>query len=248
MRIGILTDIHANIDALEAVLRRLDEERIDKLCCLGDTVGYGAAPEACCTAMRENADWTVLGNHDAAVAERMEYDYYYSSARDALNLHRELLSEENREWLRNLPWSVEFETLGFCHARPDDPEAFQYVFSVEQATELAASADELHDVTFIGHSHLVRVFSMARSGDRPIVQQLQGDVLTLEPGPNYLVSCGSVGQPRDMDPRASCAVFDTDTRELQLLRVSYDVGRAARRIYDTPKLAAEFAKRLFLGV
>src|SRR3954453_13116208 len=106
MRIGIFSDTHANIEALEAVQRALTEEGVDKRVCLGDTVGYGASPNECCAIIRERAAHTILGNHDAAVAGRMDYSYYYHAARHALDLHARLLTSDNMQWLKELPYEI----------------------------------------------------------------------------------------------------------------------------------------------
>jgi hypothetical protein len=105
MRYGIFSDTHANIEALTAVLRAYESERVDRYVCLGDTVGYGASPNECCDAIRGVAAFTILGNHDAAVAGRMDYSYYYDAARNALDMHANQLSDPNMRWLRELPYA-----------------------------------------------------------------------------------------------------------------------------------------------
>jgi predicted MPP superfamily phosphohydrolase len=106
MRIGIFSDTHSNLEALTAVLGAFKHESVDKLVCLGDTVGYGASPNECCDLVREAAAFTILGNHDAAVAGRMDYSYYYDAARQALDLHASILSPDNMKWLQGLPYEV----------------------------------------------------------------------------------------------------------------------------------------------
>src|SRR5437867_663998 len=101
MRIGIFSDTHSNLEALTVVLEKLREERVDKLVCLGDTVGYGADPNECCDLVREAVAFTILGNHDAAVAGRMDYSYYYDAARNALDLHASILRPPNMAWLKS---------------------------------------------------------------------------------------------------------------------------------------------------
>src|ERR671910_604175 len=117
MRIGIFSDTHANAEALTAVMEALRGERCDKLVCLGDTVGYGASPNECCDLIRKIAAFTILGNHDAAVAGRMDYSYYYDAARNALDTHAQLLSDENMQWLKGLPYQIKFDEIGvhLCH-------------------------------------------------------------------------------------------------------------------------------------
>ena len=104
MRIGIFSDTHSNLPALEAVRKAYQSESIDRYICLGDTVGYGARPQECSEIVRQMVAMTILGNHDAAVSGRMDYSYYYEAARHALDLHASLLSEENTDWLRSLPY------------------------------------------------------------------------------------------------------------------------------------------------
>src|SRR5262245_33510873 len=115
MRIGIFSDTHANYEALTAVVDAFKKERIDKYVCLGDTVGYGASANECCDLVRQLAAFTILGNHDAAVAGRMDYSYYYDAARQALDLHASILSPENLRWLQSLPYEVREGHISFCH-------------------------------------------------------------------------------------------------------------------------------------
>src|SRR5512134_3752372 len=105
MRIGIFSDVHANIEAMNAVVEAFKSERIDKYVCIGDVVGYGASPNECCDIIRKLAAFTILGNHDAAVAGRMDYSYYYDAARHALDQHAKVLSDDNLGWLRSLPYT-----------------------------------------------------------------------------------------------------------------------------------------------
>ncbi len=208
MRYGIFSDTHANIEALTSVLRAYDSERIDRYACLGDTVGYGASPNECCDAIRGVAAFTILGNHDAAVAGRMDYSYYYDAARNALDMHANQLSEPNMRWLRELPYEVREQDLCFCHGSPLNLEEFEYIFSTEQAARCLEIWDQLATVTFIGHSHLCKAFALTRDDVYEVVAQK----FTIRPDHRYIVSVGSVGQPRDYDPRASYTTYDTEKR------------------------------------
>jgi predicted phosphodiesterase len=125
MRLGIFSDTHANLEALSAVLRAYEKERIDRFICLGDSVGYGASPNETCDLIRKTVAFTILGNHDAAVAGRMDYSYYYDAARQALDLHAAILSPENMAWLRGLPYEVREGNLAFCHGSPVNIEEFE---------------------------------------------------------------------------------------------------------------------------
>src|SRR5512146_217721 len=133
MRIGIFSDVHANIEAMNAVLDAFKSERIDKYVCIGDVVGYGASPNECCDVIRKTAAFTILGNHDAAVAGRMDYSYYYDAARQALDLHAEVLTRENMDWLRSLPFDRHDDEFYFAHGSPVNLQEFEYIFSPEQA-------------------------------------------------------------------------------------------------------------------
>jgi diadenosine tetraphosphatase ApaH/serine/threonine PP2A family protein phosphatase len=243
MRIGIFSDTHANIEALTTVVKAYEKERIDRYVCLGDTVGYGGSPNECCDIVRKLADFTILGNHDAAVAGRMDYSYYYDAARQALDLHADVLSRTNMEWLRSLPYARHDGDLYFCHGSPVNLEEFEYIFAPEQAALCLPLWDELGEVTFIGHSHLCKSFALTRSE----VFEVVAPKFTIRPGHRYIVSVGSVGQPRDYDNRASYTIFDTVERSFEFKRIAYDIESAANKIYAA-ELERNFGNRLFLGV
>src|SRR6187551_776047 len=160
MRLGILSDIHANYEALSAVVEAFKREEIDKYYCLGDTVGYGGSPNECADIVRGLVEATILGNHDAAVAGRMDYSYYYEAARHALDLHARQLKPENMQWLKALPYRHDLKPHGvtLCHGSPIRLEEFEYIFAPEQARECLSILNELGDITLIGHSHLCKVF------------------------------------------------------------------------------------------
>jgi diadenosine tetraphosphatase ApaH/serine/threonine PP2A family protein phosphatase len=243
MRYAILSDVHSNIEALTAVRRTLEGEGIDKYICLGDVVGYGASPNECCDLLRELCEITLLGNHDAAVAGRMDYSFYYDAARQALDWSASVLRAEHLGWLKGLPYSCRIGQVGFCHGSPLDPEAYEYIFALEQAQELLPYALDLPEVTFIGHSHLCKAFAVGRGDVKDVVSPR----FSLRRGHKYIISVGSVGQPRDYDSRSCCAVYDTERRSVEFLRVEYDIESSAQRIFDAD-LALNFGRRLFLGV
>jgi putative phosphoesterase len=243
MRIGIFSDTHANLEALTAVLGAFEAEAVDKLVCLGDTVGYGAEPNECCDLVRKHAAFTILGNHDAAVAGRMDYSYYYDAARQALDLHAAILTPANMEWLRSLPYEVREGHISFCHGSPVNIEEFEYIFAPEQAARCLPELERLADVTFIGHSHLCKAFALEPEDVHEVVAQK----FELRPGHKYIISVGSVGQPRDYDNRASYTVYDSDARLFEFKRTTYDIDAAAQKIFSA-KLERNFGNRLFIGV
>lgn len=243
MRTAILSDTHANLEALTAVLRAAEEDGAERFVCLGDTVGYGADPNECCDLVRERAVVTILGNHDAAVAGRMDYSYYYDAARHALDAHASALTQPNLRWLRALPYEHRVDSIAFCHSGPFDHDKFEYVFTAEHAERFMPLRNDLAHLTFFGHTHLCRAFALSDDGVADVI----GERVELRPDHRYVISVGSVGQPRDRDPRASYGLHDAEEGVLYFRRVSYDVTVAARKIVEA-ELEPNFALRLFLGV
>ncbi len=245
MRLGIFSDIHANHEALSAVFEAYRSERIDTYYCLGDTVGYGGSPNECADMVRDIADTTILGNHDAAVSGRMDYSYYYEAARHALDAHASMVSAENMAWLKSLPYQrmlEEYQVL-LCHGSPVRLEEFEYIFAPEQARECLSIWDKIGHLTLIGHSHLCKVFALTRT----TVEELPSVDFELEPDKKYIVSVGSVGQPRDFDNRASYTVYDTAVKRFEFKRIEYDIELAADKVLRA-RLERNFAHRLFIGV
>lgn len=244
MRLGIISDVHANIEALGAAVEALNVDGVDQCVCLGDTVGYGASPNECCDVVRRLSKATVLGNHDAAVAGHMDYSYYYDAARSVLDSHAAVLTDENMAWLQKLPYRYPMDDLGvqLCHGSPINPEEFDYVFAPEQARELLPHVDVLPQVTFIGHSHLAKVFALVDDD----VTEVTPSKFRLRPEATYIISVGSVGQPRDFDNRACYAIYDSENQEFELRRVEYDIEAAARKIFDL-RLSRNFGNRLYVG-
>ena len=245
MRLGIFSDVHANIEALSAVMEGFRPEGIDQFFCLGDVVGYGGSPNECADVVRDVAEVTILGNHDAAVAGRMDYSYYYEAARQALDKHASMLTDTNLEWLKALPYKhrVGDTKVDLCHGSPVRLEEFEYIFAPEQARECLQIWEQLPRLTLIGHSHLCKVFAL-----RPDeVEELPPDQVELREGYKYIISDGSVGQPRDYDNRASYTIYDTEAREFTFKRVEYDIETAADKVLRA-KLERNFAHRLFIGV
>ncbi len=244
MRIAILSDIHANLEALTEVLAVVERERPDKVICLGDVVGYGASVNECCELVRKHAAVTLLGNHDAAVSGRMDYGFYYDAARHALDWAASRIDRDNLDWLRGLPFTWREGEVGFSHGSPVWPENYEYVFAVEQARDLLPHLPELAEVCFLGHSHLCKSFALGQAGD---VTEVVSSRFGLRKGYKYVISVGSVGQPRDGDNRACFVTYDTARREVTYHRVPYDIETSAQKIFDAD-LALNFGKRLFLGV
>lgn len=243
MRYAIISDIHGNIEALDAILKQFEGLGVDKYFCLGDIVGYGAEPEACCSRVKELCEVTLLGNHDAAVAGRMDYSYYYDAAREALDWCRERLSSANMEWLKSLPYTHRVGEVELSHGSPFQPEEYDYIFALEQARELLQTKPDLALATFIGHSHLTKVFALTDDSALDVV----APKFTLKEGMRYVITVGSVGQPRDYDPRACAGLYDTEEHRFEYVRVEYDIESQRQKIIDAG-LAHNFGTRLLLGI
>lgn len=239
-RLGLVADVHANLQALEAALAWLDARGVDDVWCLGDVVGYGGDPEACVALVRERCAGTVRGNHDAAVVDPSLLSWFNPHARQAAQRHAEILSADAKAWLDGLPWTLDLGEVALVHAGFADPPAFDYVLNARQAAvELAAQPARWG---FVGHTHVPGAW---RRGEDGAVERLslQGGDEGIDvdlPG-KVLVNPGAVGQPRDRDPRAACALLDTRTRTLLHARVDYDIAaaQAAARGAGMPAIEAE---------
>jgi diadenosine tetraphosphatase ApaH/serine/threonine PP2A family protein phosphatase len=243
MRTAILTDVHANLEALTACIAAAKRTGVDRFVCLGDTVGYGANPNEACDLVRGTCEFTVLGNHDAAVAGRMDYSYYYAAAREVLDWTAAKLTPENLAWLRTLPYTRQEGEILYGHGSPRDPAAFEYVFALEQAEDLVLrTPGELPHVIFIGHSHLQRAFQLGTD-----VVDVWQERLQIDPGRKYLCSIGSCGQPRDYDPRACYGIWDDEANLVEFHREAYDAETTSRKILEAG-LSQHFARRLLHGV
>jgi diadenosine tetraphosphatase ApaH/serine/threonine PP2A family protein phosphatase len=173
----------------------------------------------------------------------MDYSYYYHAARHALDKHAQALDRVNMDWLKGLPYEVRENDILFCHGSPLNIEEFDYIFARDQAAQCLEIWDDLAPLTLIGHSHLCKSFALSPDG----VHEVVSDRFELRPGWKYIVSVGSVGQPRDYDPRASYTLFDTDKKQFEFKRVDYDIKSSAEKIFSAD-LEPNFGHRLFIGV
>lgn len=245
MRVAVLSDIHANQPALEAVLEAIDDVGVEEIWCLGDVVGYGAQPDACAELMKERCEVCLVGNHDLAVAGGLDISSFSEAAAAAVEWTRTEASEETLEYLRGLEPAGSREEIGLFHGSPRDP-IWEYVLSTEQAE--AGLDAQRERIGLIGHSHVALFFCRpedARHGDTQGAQAGDGAVLGLEVG-DWLLNPGSVGQPRDGDPHAAWLELDTEELTARFHRVPYDVARAAETILAAG-LPSQLAERLEVG-
>ena len=244
MRVAVITDIHSNLPALEAVLEQIGGCRVDEVWCLGDVVGYGAQPDECTAAVRESCDLCLVGNHDLAVLGGLDIASFSAAAAEAAVWTREHITESSTEFLRGLSAKGERETVGLYHASPRDP-VWEYVLSIEQAEECMEVQEQR--VALIGHSHVALYFAEAEEeGGRTVAAQAGDGAIEHVAERSWLINPGSVGQPRDGDPRAAWLEFDTNEWTVIFHRVPYDVDRAAQPIVAAG-LPRHLAERLYLG-
>lgn len=240
MTIVLISDIHANLEALEAVLAVVDARRPDRIVCLGDVVGYGASPNECLDLVRRRCGLVLLGNHDAAASGGPEAARFNIYARVAAEWTAKTLTRENREFLQKLPLTAT-ESGYFCvHASPATPRDWEYLLDRFDAEPQFAYFTE--PVCFIGHTHQPAAFLADPGGARQLA--LAG--LKLDPSRRYILNVGSVGQPRDHDPRACFVVFHDASGEVEYVRVPYDVEAAQAKI-RAAHLPEVLATRLATG-
>ena len=241
----MISDVHSNLPALEAVLGAIDAAGFEELWCLGDLVGYGAEPDACTELIRERCDLSLAGNHDLAVLGGLDVGAFSEPAAEAVLWTRENASERTLEFLRELEPTGLREGIGLFHASPRDP-IWEYVLSTEQADACFDLQSER--IGLIGHSHIALFFTRPDPGEGSETHGAHGgDGALLELGRGaWLINPGSVGQPRDGDPRAAWLELDTGEASARFHRVEYDIGRAAEAIVAAG-LPEQLADRLQLG-
>ena len=252
MRYLILSDLHSNDEALAAVMGRVKRKKFDRIVCLGDFVGYAADPNKVLDRMRtlRKTTYSIRGNHDKVVAGIDGGELFNPPALYAARWTAEKLSKENMEFLRRLPPgpTVVDSLFLVCHGSPLDEDA--YIFSDFDASmnfvQMNRVAEEI-DVCFFGHSHIPSIFTLEPDGIRVEAIRASRFRLKLEKGKRYLVNPGSVGQPRDRNPKASYAIYDVGLGLVHFDRVPYDVA-AARRKIQRAGLPAMLGDRLVVGL
>jgi diadenosine tetraphosphatase ApaH/serine/threonine PP2A family protein phosphatase len=246
LRVGVISDVHANLPALQAVLESIEAVGPEQIWCLGDVVGYGAQPDECTALVRERCAVSLNGNHDLAVIGTIDAATFSDTARAAVDWTRANAGPGTLEFLTGLAPEGEREGIGLFHASPRDP-IWEYVLSIDQAE--AGLDAQTQRIGLIGHSHVSLFFSRPPSTGRRSfatgAQTTDGDLLELSEG-EWLLNPGSVGQPRDGDPRAAWLELDTSAWTARYHRVAYDSVAAAAAILEAG-LPAALAERLQIG-
>ena len=242
MRVAIVSDIHGNRHAFEAVLAAVAEEDVEEVWCLGDLVGYGAAPDECVRLARDHCNLCLVGNHDMAVRGDLSMSEFSRGAELAARWTQDTMTEENLDFLLALEPALLRPEVGLFHASPRDP-VWEYVLSTLLA-ELCLDVQR-HRVCLIGHSHVALSFS--RHEGEPATGETRGHGAELDVSAGeWLLNPGSVGQPRDGDPRAAWMVLDTRSWSARYRRTEYDIAAAASAI-RAARLPDSLAERLEYG-
>ena len=236
MKAAIISDIHANLEALKAVLKSIEQYDVDAVYCLGDTVGYGPNPNECIELVREKCLYVLLGNHDHAAIDKTKLEYFNPYARAAVFWTREHLTPKNKEYLASLPYTHQNDEMLMVHASPSNPAHWYYIQKPYEAQiEMQSFSQSL---CFIGHSHMPVIFSES--------DVFRGPFYNFEAGKKYIVNVGSVGQPRDGNHKACYALYDLRAKSLSYIRLEYEVQQTYSKILKAG-LPPFLAERLLKG-
>lgn len=239
MKYAIISDVHANLEAVEVCFEEIGKINPDRIICLGDLVDYCAEPIEIIDLIKKNCDIVILGNHDEAQF-RYEMIGGYREQAQVSSVHtRGVITEVEIQYLKTLPRVHSENDLLFVHASPIDPKRYMYLLDEETAAENFSSFKE--KICFIGHSHKPLIYELSSTG----VQRVQKTKLSAES--RYIINVGSVGQPRDGNPKLSFGIYDSKSREYNNIRLDYDIASASSKI-KKEGLPAHLAKRLYEGI
>jgi len=241
MRYGIFADVHSNLEALDAVIAAYKKESIDAYLCVGDVVGYGANPLECIQKVRSLVMTTVAGNHDWVAVSLFSPETFNPFAKEAILWTRQQLDDGDKEFLETLKLVYKNESLTLVHGSLDNPRDFNYLTDGYLAEETFRRMET--NVCFIGHSHVAGVFTKVENEN---ISYRPDTNIGINPKNRYIINVGSVGQPRDANPKAAYCIFDTDKKEVQIKRVEYDIKTARKKIIESD-LPVFLCDRLFLG-
>lgn len=242
MRYVLISDIHGNLEALEATLKYAEQYEPFQLMCLGDLVGYGADPETCIDLVGERANLMLAGNHDLAVAGVVPYDEFNPIARESIIWTQEHLTEEDKELLSNLPLQYIDGDYCFTHASPLNPMRFSYIRTLEDVADVFSHIGQRF--CFVGHTHLPVLVKMdEKTSEMEVIRETK---VTVDEKSRYFINVGSIGQPRDNNPDSCAVVLDEDERTIEFLRIPYDISSSQEKILSQG-LPSYLAERLLLA-
>lgn len=242
MKIALISDIHANMEALENVLRDIDKQGVEKIHFLGDAVGYGCNPDECVKKINQYCDIKILGNHDYALMGLESIESFNHAAKISMKWTQSRAKKKTVSIMTDFEMETDFLDFHLVHSSPKIPEQWNYILSPDQAS--AEFKEFSQTVCFIGHSHIPTVFKMTKENT---VYQNEIIEIELEEDCRYIVNVGSVGQPRDNDPRACYMIANTETNTLAYRRVEYDVSKTQTKMREA-SLPEFLIERLAIGV
>jgi predicted phosphodiesterase len=243
MRTAVLSDIHANLEALGAVLSHAKTQEVDDYVCLGDVVGYGASPNECIEILQSLSCPSLLGNHDAAVLNipnNMNQD-----GRQVINWTRAHLSSVSLAYLRKMEDVIHRGKVTYCHSNPYRPRNWYYVSEKTYITSSFSRSKA--KILFVGHTHVPLAITRRNFFCVYLRSPEHATVVPIAERNRQIFNSGSIGQPRDGDPRASYLIYDSLNSRIEFYRISYNIGRAAEKIIQAG-LPEVFAQRLFSGL
>lgn len=239
MKIAVISDIHSNLEALQVVRREIEKEKVERIYCLGDTVGYNANPSECLEMIREMGAVSVAGNHDFAAVGMTSAEDFNPYARVAASWAAKQLNPEEKKFIEALPLVRKLPEVTLVHATLHEPENWGYVFTAHDAADCFEYQET--PICFIGHSHLPSVFE--EGGE--VIYSPEAEV-KLDPEKRYIINAGSVGQPRDGNPKSCFVIYDTEKSTVQFRRVSYDIAKTQQKVLAAG-LPPFLAERLAVG-
>ena len=240
MRYGIFSDVHGNLEAMEALRRAFTQEGIDQYYCVGDVVGYGANPHECIEEVKKLQAVCVAGNHDWAVLGKTDTRFFNPVAKAAVNWTAKNISRDDIDFLEGLDLTYKNEDFILVHGTLQEASQFHYLFDIEQAVVMFELMDR--NVSFIGHTHVPGIFLKESNH----INWLPSFEVNVKDNGQYIINVGSVGQPRDGDPRAAYCLFDTKEKIISVKRIDYDIESAQRKIIEAG-LPSFLAHRLKTG-
>ncbi|MCF7908776.1 MAG: metallophosphatase family protein [Candidatus Omnitrophica bacterium] len=240
MRYAIFADVHSNIEAFQVVIEAYYQENVDRYLFLGDIIGYGGDPRECLDVLKDLKAITVAGNHDWAAVGKFPLNNLNLHARTAINWTKTKLTKADVSYLSGFHLTIEEKDFVCVHGSLRSPHEFKYILDIDDAVTVFQLFKK--KVCFLGHSHRPGIYCL----DKDNVSYIEPGEVTFKPDNRYIVNVGSVGQPRDGDPRASFCVYDDEDQRVEIFRVGYDVAKAASSIVNQ-NLPSNLANRLYDG-
>ncbi|MCK4251938.1 metallophosphoesterase family protein [candidate division WOR-3 bacterium] len=241
MKAAIISDIHSNLEALQAVIKDIKKRRIKRILCLGDLVGYGANPDECIELCMRETKIIVAGNHDWAAIGKTDISVFNPVAAEAIRWTQKNISKKNFNRLNKLELIETVDSILLVHASPQKPEQWDYLFTLDEFKRQFEFFKT--QVCFVGHSHIPSVVFQEANG---YTDFLRDNPFPLIDNRKYIINIGSVGQPRDLDPRASYAIYDGNNKSIDIIRLDYNIPLAQQKIIDAG-LPEVLADRLLAG-